>query len=202
FYGGHLYFTAVSPYTSGGHSFGNYSTHYNLLSTVEWLLGLGGTGNNDGTASFPAMQGLFDFGSTGGSGSGSGSGPDYRLSGTVTVSGTGQPISGATVAVPGGPSTTTNSTGGYLVMLPNGTYELQVTGADLVERDVTVVVSGAPQVVDVNVTPASSTPPKGPAGALNPTGSPLLLIAGVGIAVGAVLFVGVVRLRRMGRGRT
>jgi hypothetical protein len=54
---------AVSPYSKG---IGPVDTvddsHYNLLSTFESLLGLPATGTgHDGTASFPAMKGLFHF---------------------------------------------------------------------------------------------------------------------------------------------
>jgi hypothetical protein len=62
--GGNVYTVAISPYSIGVHPssdpYTNQSSHYNLLSTVEWLLGLGSTGNFD-NAYFPAMQGLFDF---------------------------------------------------------------------------------------------------------------------------------------------
>jgi phosphatidylinositol-3-phosphatase len=61
--GGPVYMVAVSPYSKG---IGPVDTvddsHYNLLSTFEWLLGLPATGTgHDGTASFPAMKALFHF---------------------------------------------------------------------------------------------------------------------------------------------
>ncbi|HEV2165740.1 MAG TPA: carboxypeptidase regulatory-like domain-containing protein, partial [Thermoplasmata archaeon] len=154
FYGGHLYFTAVSPYTSGGHSFGNYSTHYNLLSTVEWLLGLGGTGNNDSTSSFPPMKALFHVANNTTS--------DYRLSGTVTSSGTGQPISGATVAVSAGPSTTTSSAGAYNVTLPNGTYSVTASASGFTSQTQSVTVAGSGASQNFALTPNSVPPPKYP----------------------------------------
>lgn len=58
--GGNVYFSAVSPYAAPGYVYTNSTSHYNLLSTIEWLLGLGSTGHND-NSKFPAMKSLFDF---------------------------------------------------------------------------------------------------------------------------------------------
>ncbi len=58
--GGHVYSVLVSPF-SHGTQYSLDATEYNLLSTIEWLFGLGSTGNNDGTATFPAMTSLFQF---------------------------------------------------------------------------------------------------------------------------------------------
>ena len=60
FTGGHTYMVAVSPYSSGL-KVTNNTTHYNLLTTIEWLLNLGMTGNNDNTSVYPPMKGLFNF---------------------------------------------------------------------------------------------------------------------------------------------
>ncbi len=58
--GGPVYTVAVSPYTKGMGSLDTNSSHYNTLTTIEWLLGLPGTGTgNDSTAAFPAMTKLF-----------------------------------------------------------------------------------------------------------------------------------------------
>lgn len=59
--GGHVYFTAVSPYTKTGAAFTSDASHYNLLTTTEWLLGLGNCGHHDSGTSFPPMKGLFNF---------------------------------------------------------------------------------------------------------------------------------------------
>ena len=62
--GGNVYTVAISPYSIGvrpsSNPYTNQSSHYNLLSTVEWLLGLGSTGNFDNSY-FPALTGLFNF---------------------------------------------------------------------------------------------------------------------------------------------
>jgi len=58
--GGHVYGVVVSPY-SRGVTFTNDTTDYNLLSTIEWLFGLGVTGHYDGTSKFPAMKAIFNF---------------------------------------------------------------------------------------------------------------------------------------------
>jgi hypothetical protein len=68
--GGAVPFYAVSPYTVGVHTFPNNpytvnSSAISILSTTEWLLGLGTTGNYDNpTGYFPAMKGLFNFNDT------------------------------------------------------------------------------------------------------------------------------------------
>jgi phosphatidylinositol-3-phosphatase len=60
--GGPVFMVAVSPYTLGVGALGTNASHYNTLSTMEWLLGLPGTGTgNDSTPNFPAMKGLFNF---------------------------------------------------------------------------------------------------------------------------------------------
>jgi hypothetical protein len=59
--GGPVYFAAVSPFTEGTGAFTPDSSHYNLLSTTEWLLGLNSTGHNDASGAFPPMKGLFNF---------------------------------------------------------------------------------------------------------------------------------------------
>jgi phosphatidylinositol-3-phosphatase len=59
--GGPIYTVAVSPYTLGVGTLGFNSTHYDILSTIEWLLGLPGTGTgNDSTVEFPALPTLFN----------------------------------------------------------------------------------------------------------------------------------------------
>ncbi len=59
--GGNVYFAAVSPFARNGFTFPNATTFYNLLTTVEWLLGLGSLGQNDNGLTFPAMTALFGF---------------------------------------------------------------------------------------------------------------------------------------------
>ena len=64
--GGNIWMTAVSPYTKGVGAITQDVTQYNLLSTMEWLLGVGNTGTGyDANSNFPAMKGLFNFGSGG-----------------------------------------------------------------------------------------------------------------------------------------
>lgn len=58
--GGPVYMAAVSPFTKGVGALTTNSSHYNVLSTCEWLLGLNGTGSgNDSTVAFPALKALF-----------------------------------------------------------------------------------------------------------------------------------------------
>ncbi len=60
FNGGHTYMVAVSPY-SKGLSVTSDTTEYNILTTIEWLMNLGTTGNNDDPSKYPPMKGLFNF---------------------------------------------------------------------------------------------------------------------------------------------
>jgi hypothetical protein len=58
--GGWIYLTAVSPYSKGVGDYAPDATQYTVLSTVEWLLGLGTTGSGyDGTTNFAPMTDLF-----------------------------------------------------------------------------------------------------------------------------------------------
>ena len=59
--GGNVFFAAVSPYAKTAFNLTANASHYSLLSTVEWLLGVGGTGHNDSTSKFPALKQLFKF---------------------------------------------------------------------------------------------------------------------------------------------
>jgi phosphatidylinositol-3-phosphatase len=61
--GGHVLLVAVSPYSRGLTVSGN-ATHYDLLTTIEWLFHLGRTGGHDGPG-FPALRALFSFRSNG-----------------------------------------------------------------------------------------------------------------------------------------
>ena len=59
-HGGPVYMVAISPYTLGVGPLTADSSHYNLLTTMEWLLGLPSTGTgHDGTLQYPALTGLF-----------------------------------------------------------------------------------------------------------------------------------------------
>jgi phosphatidylinositol-3-phosphatase len=59
--GGPVYTVAVSPYTYGVGALDFNSSHYDLLTTIEWLLGLPGTGTgNDSTLAYPALPALFN----------------------------------------------------------------------------------------------------------------------------------------------
>jgi Phosphoesterase family len=58
--GGHTYLTVVSPY-SVGTVYTAMASDYNVLSTIEWLFGLGSDGGWDGTAAFPSLSGIFSF---------------------------------------------------------------------------------------------------------------------------------------------
>jgi hypothetical protein len=144
--GGHIYFTAVSPFTKGISNFTQNSTHFSLLSTIEWLFGLGSTGHNDSTANFPAMKSLFNFPP-----------PNYSLSGTIRTT-SGLPITGATVSAQGPVTATmiTNSTGSYAFSLPNGTYTVSASAPGFVTNSTVRMISGS-SILGVDITLRVST---------------------------------------------
>ncbi|HEV2166186.1 MAG TPA: carboxypeptidase regulatory-like domain-containing protein, partial [Thermoplasmata archaeon] len=67
---------------------------------------------------------------------------EFQLSGLVTALVGGQALSGATVSIPGVPSTTTNGSGAYRVMLSNGSYSVTVGVSGMQSTSASVTVSG------------------------------------------------------------
>jgi phosphatidylinositol-3-phosphatase len=59
--GGHVYLVAVSPYCTAGTLVSVDSSHYGVLTTIEWLLGLGSNGRNDKVTLNPPLEELFSF---------------------------------------------------------------------------------------------------------------------------------------------
>lgn len=63
--GGNVYVAAISPYSVGvapsSKPLTLQSAQYSLLTTTEWLLNLGSTGNYDNATYFPPLTGLFSF---------------------------------------------------------------------------------------------------------------------------------------------
>jgi hypothetical protein len=154
--GGPVYLASVSPYSKGiGAVDATNASHYNLMSTIEWLLGLPGTGTgNDSTPAFPAMKGLFKFPNT----------TAYALSGMVIASGPKGPIAGATVVVGGGPRTITGANGAFAVELANGSYPFAVAPVlHFVPRPAsgTLTVTGVPQIMLVEFSPGAEGSPSG-----------------------------------------
>jgi hypothetical protein len=107
-----VYFAAISPFAHQFYTSDVDYNPYNILTTTEWLLGLGHTGHNDGWAQAPPMTDLFNFN------------PTFVLTGSVSNA-TG-PVSGATVAGDGY-SITTGANGGFQMPLSNGTYDFTAT---------------------------------------------------------------------------
>ncbi|HEV2317762.1 MAG TPA: alkaline phosphatase family protein [Thermoplasmata archaeon] len=62
--GGHVYLSAVSPFARAGYNLTSSVGDYDLLTTCEWLLGLGSTGQNDSWNAWPPMRSLFSFTNT------------------------------------------------------------------------------------------------------------------------------------------
>lgn len=144
--GGNVYFSAVSPYARAGFNLTSNASHYNLLSTVEWLLGLGGTGHNDSLSKFPPLKSLFQFPAN----------ATYTLTGRVQTADTGLPISAAQVNLTGFPGEVTNSSGGYAFSVTNGSYSLNVTATGYRAASVRVTISGAGRLENVSLSPLSA----------------------------------------------
>jgi Phosphoesterase family len=65
--GGNVFTVFVSPYTLNGGFYAAPVSHYNVLTTTEWLLGVGSLGTNDSVITFPPMVTAFHFGDPSGS---------------------------------------------------------------------------------------------------------------------------------------
>lgn len=82
--GGNVYFVAVSPYARMHSTLAENESHYDMLTTVEWLLGLGTTGQlNDNVTLWPAMTSLFSFTSSSAAGATSLTEPGTQVVGSL-----------------------------------------------------------------------------------------------------------------------
>lgn len=127
--GGHIYLALVSPYARMGYwSQVNYTT-YSLLTTTEWLLGLGSTHDHDNWTTYPPMKDLFAF-------------PE-RVSGTVETA-NGTAVAGLEVSDHDGSSVRTNLSGGFSLVLPSGNFTLYVAPATGYKGHLAVRVSANP----------------------------------------------------------
>jgi acid phosphatase len=148
FAGGHLFFSAVSPYTRGGAVVTTNATHYSLLSTTEWLLGLtvGACGHADNSSSYAPLKGLFNFSTPPPS--------TFALRGTVSSAVDGSPILGASVTLGTGPATKSGASGNYSFEVTNGSYGITASAAGFLAQSATVTVSGSATVQNFALAPA------------------------------------------------
>jgi hypothetical protein len=128
--GGHVYSVVVSPDARLGYQSQIPYNTFSILTTTEWLLGLGRTGQNDSWAVHPPMYDLFQFNRT------------YSISGTVTNR-AGLPIPGANITNAVFNWTLTNATGGFSLTAPNNTYRLSAVAPGYAMENQTSVVSGS-----------------------------------------------------------
>jgi PKD repeat protein len=140
--GGQIYTAVVSNYAPypGYNSSHPYQT-YSILTTTEWLLGLGRTGQNDSWAKFPPMEDLFNFGPRTPRG-------HLVLGGTVSNA-TGSPIAGAHVVVSDASyvyGVDTGASGAYSLPITSGTHALYICAPNEIcynnEFATNVVISG------------------------------------------------------------
>ncbi len=136
--GGHVYFAALGPYTHVGENSSTFYTFFNVLTTTEWLLGLGGTGNTyDNWSAFPPMYPLFTLPHSTGT-------TTYTVSGTVQYQNLTGAV-GANVALSGEGitnSTVSGSGGAFSLQEPNGNYTLTATEAGFLPGAVSTQVNG------------------------------------------------------------
>ena len=144
--GGNVFFAAISPYVAPGTVITGNVSHYDLLATMEWLLGLGNCGQNDSTGAFPAMKSLFPLAAS------------YAVSGTVTSTATALPIAGATVALTAQSDLATNASGDFSFLVSNGTYLLNVSAPGYWPSSRIVVVNGSPDLEPVGLAPRGAGP--------------------------------------------
>ncbi|MGA7922845.1 MAG: alkaline phosphatase family protein [Thermoplasmata archaeon] len=124
-FGGNIYTAVISPYARMGYN----STHpyqtYSILTTTEWLLGLGNLGTaNDNATTHPPMKDLFSF--TGRLAPT----PATVVTGFVTNTTTGVGIGGAHVVITSGTfanGTDTGPGGAFTLRVNPGRYEFYVT---------------------------------------------------------------------------
>ncbi len=107
-----VYMVAISPWAHLDFTSNVGYNDFNILTTTEWLLGLGHTGHNDNWPQNPPMTDLFDFAAT------------YVVSGTVTNN--GSPVAGASVGGDGY-DVITGMNGTFELPLPNGTYSFSAS---------------------------------------------------------------------------
>lgn len=174
--GGPVYLSAVSPWVRHNFTLSMNASHYNLLETTEWLLGLGNTGHNDSNSSFPAMQAMFVNSTTGSS--------RYALTGVVSAAASGAPVAGASVSISGGPTVGTNSTGAYSFLLPNGTYAVGISAPGFLASSATVSISGAS--VDHNFSLVASTRAEFPVSGRVTTALGSAPVAGATVGLGGI----------------
>ncbi len=140
-HGGKVYFSAVSPYAHPGFTYTADASHYNLLTTVEWLFGLGTTGHNDNWTNFPPLKSLFSFAPN----------PQYVVTGSVRAAGSDLPISGANVSDGLGTWTSTAPDGGFSLYEPNGSYTLTARAPGFSPGTSFFTVSGGPATVNLTL---------------------------------------------------
>lgn len=148
--GGQVWMVAVSPFSKAGVAadYTARATHYNLLATAEWLLGVGTTGHNDSSTSFAPMTSLFSVPSPAG---------NFSLRGEVTTGTSGAGLPNASVSVAGGPTTTTNATGGFVLGLSDGNYTVTAAAPGYVPSSTAVRIDGANVSVDLSLAAVTST---------------------------------------------
>jgi hypothetical protein len=129
--GGHIYTVLVSPYARMGYNSTFPYNTYSLLTTTEWLLGLGQTGDNDTWTQYPPMRDLFNLSSL------------YSVSGSITSTGH-TAISGAILANSLTTVATTDPSGDYsLADLAPGSYNFTAEAPGYIwqTREITVTSS-------------------------------------------------------------
>lgn len=138
--------TSVTVSAPGGNaSFGTSSS-----GQVNVSASLSGSTSTSGGAGCLAGQGVP-------SGNGGSSTSVYAVQGTVWDATNSTALSGATVQVTGGASTTTGSAGSYAFSLANGTYTLTASAPGHTSASATITIAGTGVTRDFNLTRSTNS---------------------------------------------
>ena len=129
--GGQILTVVISPYSRTGYASPIPYNTYSLLTTAEWLLGLGHTGLNDSWSEYLPMYDMFTFM------------PLYPVTGSVTNS-MGQAILGANLSDTVTAWTTSHSTGTYSLLSANSSFTLTASAPGYSTATESVTVNGGP----------------------------------------------------------
>jgi hypothetical protein len=129
--GGQILTVVISPYSRTGYASPVPYNTYSLLTTAEWLLGLGHTGLNDSWSEYLPMYDMFTFM------------PLYPVTGSVTNS-MGQAILGANLSDTVTAWTSSHSSGTYSLLTANSSFTLTASAPGYSTASESVTVNGGP----------------------------------------------------------
>lgn len=168
--GGHIYTVLVSPFSRTAYASNTFYDTWDLLTTTEWLLGLGRTGQNDSWSVNPPMYDLFE----------------YPVHGTVVgASGVALPNAEVRFAATGESwNLTTDGSGQFAAALSLGAYNVEASAPGYYAASILYNLSGPNSSVNFRLTPVPAS--FSAADSLIGTGIGAL-VAGTGVTAGMVV---------------